>query len=79
MKLAEKKKSLTKLKTHTEELIEELNEGKSPFIVTKNGRPMFVILDLETYDRLKNDHSLLKMVARSETPVELDFLQVEKA
>ena len=59
-------KPITYMKTHSAELVAAVNERRSPIVITQNGEPRAVVMDVQSYERLQNSLALLKIVAQSE-------------
>ena len=66
MKLAEDIKPITYVKTHSAELIKELNTNKRPIVITQKGAARAVLLDIDSYEKQKNILFMLKLVAQGE-------------
>jgi prevent-host-death family protein len=65
MKLSESIKPISYLKAHASELVREVSAGHKTLIITQNGEAKVVIQDLESYEKMKESLSLLKMLAQS--------------
>lgn len=59
-------KTITYMKTHSAELIEAVNKKRSPVVITQNGAPRAVVMDVDSYERLQDTLILLKMISQSE-------------
>lgn len=59
-------KPITYMKTHSAELIASVNERQSPVVITQNGEPRAVLMDVASYDRMQDTLALLKLIAQSE-------------
>ena len=59
-------KPITYMKTHSAELIADVNKRRSPVVITQNGEPRAVVIDIESYERTQDALMLLKMIAQSE-------------
>ena len=59
-------KPITYMKTHSAELVASVNEKKSPVVITQNGEPRAVVMDVESYERIEDALVLLKMISQSE-------------
>jgi prevent-host-death family protein len=59
-------KPITYMKTHSAELVAAVNEQRSPIVITQNGEPRAVVMDVQSYERLQNSLALLKIIAQSE-------------
>ena len=64
--------SLSDAKTHLPELIAGVDEREEEVIVTKNGRPAAIIVNVKEYERLRDtldvlsDPELMKQIRESE-------------
>jgi prevent-host-death family protein len=59
-------KPITYMKTHSTELIAAVNKRRSPVIITQNGSPRAVLMDVHSYERIQDALIMLKLIARSE-------------
>jgi prevent-host-death family protein len=59
-------KPITYMKTHSAELIAEVNKKRSPVVITQNGAPRAVVMDVQSYERIQDALMLLKLIAHSE-------------
>ena len=59
-------RSITDLKNHTKELVQEVADGGQPVVITQNGRPKVVVMDVEQHDRLQDTLAMLKLLAQSQ-------------
>jgi len=59
-------KPITYMKTHSAELIAEVNKRRSPVVITQNGAPRAVLMDVESYERVQDALVLLKLISQSE-------------
>ncbi len=66
MKLAEDIKPITYVKTHSAELIKEVNKNRRPIVITQKGAARAVLLDIDSYEKQKNTLFMLKLVAQGE-------------
>jgi prevent-host-death family protein len=66
MKLAEDIKPITYVKTHSTDLLKEVNKNKRPIVITQNGTARAVLLDITSYEKQKNTMLMLKLVAQGE-------------
>ncbi|MBI4585626.1 MAG: type II toxin-antitoxin system Phd/YefM family antitoxin [Planctomycetes bacterium] len=60
---------VTVLKTKSAELIRKARESKKPVVITTNGRPSAVLVDVESYQRQRNALLLLKLLAQGDQEV----------
>lgn len=59
-------KPITYMKTHAAELVDSVNERQSPVVITQNGEPRAVVMDVASYERTQETLALLKLIAQSE-------------
>jgi len=59
-------KPITYMKTHSAELVADVNKRRSPVVITQNGEPRAVVMDIETYERTQDALILLKLISQSE-------------
>ena len=57
---------ITDLKNRTKELVREVSEGGQPIVITQNGKPKVVVMDVEQHDRLQDTLAMLKILAQSQ-------------
>ena len=57
---------ITDLKNRTKELVREVADGGQPVVITQNGRPKVVLMDVAQHDRLQDTLTLLKLLAQSQ-------------
>ena len=61
--------SISFVKAHFAEVIHEVNETKSPLVVTQNGASTVVIQDHDSYQRTQAALMMLKLVAMGEADI----------
>jgi prevent-host-death family protein len=59
-------KPITYMKTHSAELVADVNKRRSPVVITQNGEPKAVVIDIASYERTQDALMLLKLIAQSE-------------
>jgi prevent-host-death family protein len=59
-------KPITYMKTHSAELVADVNKRRSPIVITQNGEPRAVVMDIESYERTQDALMLLKLISQSE-------------
>ena len=69
MKLTEDIKPVTYMKTRAAELLRTLGETRRPVVITQNGEPKGVLLDVASYQELRDGVLLLKLAAQGEADV----------
>ena len=57
---------ITELKTRTKELLQEVVEGGQSVVITQNGKPKVVLMDVAQHDRLQETLAMLKVLAQSQ-------------
>lgn len=57
---------ITDLKNRTKELVREVADGGQPVVITQNGKPKVVLMDVEQHDRLQDTLAMLKLLAQSQ-------------
>lgn len=51
-------------------LIDRARERSSPIVITQNGRPTAVLVDLETFERQRRAIALLELLAEGDRDIE---------
>ena len=69
MSLAEDVKPVTYMKARAAELLRSLEENRRPVVITQNGEAKGVLLDVATYQELKDSVLMLKLLALGEADV----------
>ncbi len=62
-------KSISYVKAHLAEVIEELRSAQGPLVITQNGASRAVLQDHESYERMRAALAMLKLVALGERDV----------
>ena len=57
---------ITDLKNRTKELIREVADSGQPVVITQNGKPQVVLMDVKQHDRLQDTLAMLKILAQSQ-------------
>ncbi|HEX3904162.1 MAG TPA: type II toxin-antitoxin system Phd/YefM family antitoxin [Polyangia bacterium] len=57
---------ITELKNRTKELLQEVSDGGQPVVITQNGKPKVVLMDVGQHDRLQETLAMLKLLAQSQ-------------
>lgn len=70
MSLKDAIKPISFLKSHTAEVIRELNESHGTMIITQHGEAKAVIQGIDEYERIQEALALLKMVAQGQKDFE---------
>ena len=70
MKLNDSIKPISYMKTHAADILVAVSETHRPVIITHNGVGKMVIQDIESYERMKERLTLLKIAALGRRAVE---------
>lgn len=69
MSLKETIKPISYVKTHTAELVHQVNQTRQAVIVTQNGEPRAVMQDIESFEQTRRALLLLKLAAQGEAEI----------
>ena len=70
MRLKEDIKPVTYMKSRAAELLRTVDETRRPVVITQNGEPKGVLLDVASYQELRDAVVLMKLVAQGEADVQ---------
>jgi len=70
MRLKEDIKPVTYMKTRPAELLKKVSESGRPTIITQNGEAKAVVLDIASYEGLRDAAMLLQLAAQGEKDLE---------
>ena len=59
-------KPISYIKTNAADMMNFVNDRKEPLIITQNGESRAVLIDIESYQEMKNAFTLLKIMQLSE-------------
>jgi prevent-host-death family protein len=84
--LKEDIKPISYVKTNAADMMRYVSEVRNPIVITQNGEAKAVLVDIESYQEMRNAFSLLKIVNLSEKeilrgdlkPAEKVFADIEK-
>ena len=62
MKLSERVRPISWLKSHAAEIVRDFEEDRSPLIVTQNGEAKIVVMDIRTYEEQIETMAFLKLI-----------------
>ena len=62
MKLSERVRPISYLKSHAAEIVRDFEEDRSPLIVTQNGEAKIVVMDIRTYEEQIETMAFLKLI-----------------
>ncbi len=61
MGLAKDVRTVTEMKTGAARLLDQVNAERRPIIVTKDGKPRGVLLDVDSYEEMRNALGLMAL------------------
>ena len=70
MKPSESIKPITYLKTHTSDVVREVNDTRGTMIITQNGEAKVVVQDISSYEQTQETLALLKLLAQGRRSAE---------
>lgn len=70
MRLKEDIKPVTYMKTRPAELLKKVSESRRPTIITQNGEAKAVLMDVESYEALRDAATLLQLAAQGEKDIQ---------
>lgn len=70
MKLREDIKPVTYMKARAEELLRDVRRSRRPVVITQHGEAQAVVLDVGTYEALRDATLLLQLTAQGEAQVQ---------
>lgn len=62
-------KPISYIKTNAADMMNFVNEKKEPLVITQNGESRAVLIDVESYQNMKDAFNLLKIIQISEKDV----------
>lgn len=69
MKISTDIKPITYLKSHSADMLKQVNETHRPIVITQNGEPRAVLQDPESYENMRNAIGMLKLISQGEDDV----------
>jgi prevent-host-death family protein len=72
MKLNEDIKAVTYMKTHSAELLRQVRQSRRPVVITQHGEASAVLLDVETYETLREATLMLQLASQAEADARAD-------
>jgi len=57
---------ITDLKNRTKELVQEVSDTGETVVITQNGTPRVVVMDIRQHDQLQDTLAMLKLLAQSQ-------------
>lgn len=70
MSLKDDVRPITELKSRTAQLLRDVERDRRPMVITQNGRARAVLMDIETWERMRESIAMLRIVARAEADFE---------
>ena len=70
MNLKEDIKPISYIKTNAAKILKQVNETHNPVIITQNGEAKAVLLDVESYQQMRDSIGILKILSQSERDIE---------
>ncbi len=67
MRLTEDIKPLSYMKDRAADLLKQVNDSRRPIVITEDGEARAVVLDVESYQALRDATLLLKLAGQGET------------
>jgi prevent-host-death family protein len=62
-------KPVSYVKSHTADMLKYLSERQSPIVITQNGEAKAVMLDVDSYQKMINAMTMLKLIKISEKDI----------
>ena len=62
MKISQYIQPVSYLKSHSADILKQVNDTHRPVIITQNGEPKAVLQDTESYENMRNTIGLLKLL-----------------
>ena len=59
-------KPISYIKTNAADMMRYVNDNKNPIVITQNGEAKAVLVDIESYQKMQDAFTLLKIVQLSE-------------
>ena len=69
MNIKEDIRPISYIKANAAEILAQVNESRRPVYVTQNGEAKAVLLDTESYEKMKKALGLLKLLAQGERDI----------
>ena len=69
MKISTDIKPITYLKSHSADMLKQVNETHRPIVMTQNGEPKAVLQDTESYENMRNAIGMLKLISQGEDDI----------
>jgi prevent-host-death family protein len=63
-------KPISYVKSHTAEILKQVENSKNPVVITQNGEAKAVLVDVESYQNIIDSINLLKIISIGEDDIE---------
>ncbi len=70
MLLSESVRSISYIKAHAAEVLENVAKSRNPMIITQNGQARAILQDLRSYEETQETLAMLKIIAVGEKAVD---------
>ncbi|MDH5718607.1 MAG: type II toxin-antitoxin system Phd/YefM family antitoxin [Spirochaetia bacterium] len=70
MRSKEDIRPISYIKSHTAEILNQINSTHRPIYITQNGEAKGVIMDTESYENMQNALGILKLISQGEKDIE---------
>ena len=70
MRFTEDIKPVTYMETRAADLLKQVNESRRPVVITQDGEARAVVLDVDTYEALRDARFLLQIAAQGEADLQ---------
>ena len=70
MKLSKSIRPISFLKSHTADVVRDVNENRETIIITQNGEARAIVQDIATYEQTQETLALLKLLALGKRSIE---------
>jgi prevent-host-death family protein len=70
LNLKEDIKPISYIKTNAADMMRYVNDVKNPIVITQNGEAKAVLVDIESYQNIKDAFNLMKILQLSEKEIE---------
>ena len=67
--LAEDIKPISYVKSHTAEVLKQVEDKNNPLVITQNGEPKAVLMDVRQYQHILDSVNLLKILSIGENDI----------
>ena len=75
MSLSDRIKPISYLKAHAAEIMRSIGDQPEPLIITQNGEAKAVVQDIDSYERMQESLTLLRMLALGSRQIEAGQVQ----